>query len=95
MLTPRLHCDGAGGTGSIAPMTRPCVPFASPLSTTQETGPSSASLVMRIPYNSGSGAVSNPSPWPFADNQEKRLILETAQVEKGVRGSREGHMEPV
>lgn len=52
-------------------------------------------LVMRIPYNSGPEAVSNPSLWLFADNQEKKLISETAQVGKGVRGSREGHMEPV
>jgi hypothetical protein len=50
---------------------------------------------MRIPHNSGSKAVSNPSLWLFADNQEKKLISETAQVGKGVRGSREGHMEPV
>lgn len=79
----------------MAPMPRPCVSFMSPLSTTQELGPSLASLVMRIPYNSSLKAVSNPSLWLFADNQEKKLISETAQVGKGVGGSREGHMEPV
>lgn len=71
------------------------LPFMSPLSTTWEMGLSLASRVMRIPHSSAPKAVSSPSLWLFAGNQEKKLISETAQVGKGVRGSREGHMEPV
>lgn len=76
-------------------MLTPSVRFVSPVSTTQEMGLSLVSLVMRIPHSSAPRLVSNPSLWLFANNQEKKLISETAQVGKGVRGSREGHMEPV
>lgn len=95
MPTPGCIAMASEEQVALLPCPRPCAPFMSPLSTTQEMGPSLASLVMRIPYESGSEAISNPSLWLFADNQEKKLISETSQVGKGVRGSREGHMEPV